>query len=279
MSGTVQAALTQAAARLTAVGVPDAARDARLLMAAALGIPPAQITPRARDPLSERCADVFAHLVAARLSRQPVAQILGVRAFWGREFEITADVLDPRPETETLIARALDGARPARLLDLGTGSGILIVTLLAEWPGSRGTGTDVSAAALAVATRNAARHGVADRADIRQADWFLGVDGPFDLIVSNPPYIPEGEIAALSPDVRDWEPHLALTPGPTGLESYAAIARGLPAALAPGGRALFEIGAGQGADVTAIIRAAGLEARIHADLDGRARVVEAAFAR
>jgi len=280
MNGTVQAALAAAAARLAAAGVPDPARDARVLMAAALGVPPAGLTPRQRDALPPAAAAVFAAHVAARGGRRPAAQILGRREFWGRSFEVTGDVLDPRPETEALVALALQGPAPARLLDLGTGNGAILVTLLAEWPEARGLGSDLSAAALAVAARNAARHGVAVRSEFRRADWTDGLRGPFDLVVSNPPYIPAAELAALAPEVRDWEPRLALTPGPRGVEAYERIAARLAALLDPCGRALFEIGAGQGPAVTALFRRAGfVRVKLHPDLDGRDRVVAVAAAR
>jgi release factor glutamine methyltransferase len=149
------------------------------------------------------------------------------------------------------------------------------VTLLAEWPAARGVGTDIDAAALAVAAANAARHGVSARAEFREADWTGGIDGRFDLVVSNPPYIASDEVDSLAPDVRDWEPRHALTAGPTGLEAYARIAVGLDGVLAPGGRALLEIGAGQGAAVDRLMRDAGFRAvAVHDDLDGRGRVVE-----
>ncbi len=270
---TVQRALSTAAARLAAAGVADPVRDARLLMAAALGIEPGALTPRVGEPLGG-AAVAFEALIAERARRRPVAQILGRRAFWGREFEVTGDVLDPRPETETIVAAALGGRPGARLLDLGTGSGALVVTLLAEWPRAQGLGTDASAAALAVAARNASRHGVAERALFRRADWTAGIAGQFDLVVCNPPYIPAAAVAGLEPDVRDWEPRAALTPGETGLEAYRRIADGLGPLLAPGGRAFFEFGEGQGPDVAAVFAAAGLATgRLLPDLDGRARVL------
>jgi release factor glutamine methyltransferase len=268
------AALAAGAARLKAAGVPDPARDARRLMAAALGIEPGRLV-LADDALPATAAAAFARMVAERARFRPVAQIVGQRAFWGREFAVTANVLDPRPETETLVARALDGPEPATILDLGTGSGAILVTLLAEWPAARGLGTDVDAAALGVAAANAARHGVAARAAFRRADWTEGLGDTFDLVVSNPPYIPAAEVDRLAPDVRDWEPRHALTAGPTGLESYRRIAAGLARVLAPGGRALLEVGAGQGAAVAALVRDAGFSTRLHPDLDGRDRVVEA----
>ena len=271
--GTVQAALTAASARLAAAGVADPVRDARLLMAEALGIEPGALTPRAHDPLGP-AAPAFEALVAERARRRPVAQILGRRAFWGRMFEVTDDVLDPRPETETIIAAALDGRPAGRVLDLGTGSGALLVTLLAEWPDARGLGTDASAAALAVAARNAERHTVAERAAFRLADWTNGIDDTFDLVVCNPPYIPAAAVATLEPDVRDWEPRAALTPGETGLEAYRRIVADLGRLVAPGGRAFFEFGEGQGPEVGAVFEAAGLGPRgLLPDLDGRPRVL------
>ena len=275
MSVTVAEALRAAAVRLTAAGVADATRDARRLMAEALGVSPDRLTLVSSDPMTREAADRLKPMVEARAERHPVSHILGRRAFWGRDFTVTPDVLDPRPETEILIERALSGPPPRRLLDLGTGSGAILVTLLAEWPDGAGTGTDMSDAALAVAAGNARRHGVADRAGFRRADWFDGMDGQFDLIVSNPPYIPRAEIADLAPEVRLHEPATALSPGPEGLEACRRIAGGLARALAPGGRALIEIGAGQGDAARAVFEAAGAgPVVLHPDLDGRDRVVE-----
>jgi release factor glutamine methyltransferase len=203
-----------------------------------------------------------------------VSQILGRRSFWGRDFEVTADVLDPRPETETLIAAALDGRPPASILDLGTGGGAILLTLLAEWPDATGLGVDASAAALAVAERNAARLGLAARACFQRGDWLENLDGRYDLIVCNPPYIAGNAVGALDADVRDWEPYAALSPGPTGLESYRDIAAGLDRHVAPGGRALFEFGAGQAEAVRVVLAAAGFACiDMHRDFDGRERVI------
>lgn len=278
MSPTVGAAIAGAVARLAASGVPAPDRDARLLMAAALGEPAARLTLALGEPLPSAAATAFEARVAERARRRPMAQILGRRAFWGREFEVTSDVLDPRPETETLVAAALAGPAPARVLDLGVGSGAILLTLLAEWPAAHGTGTDASPLALAVAARNAARLGVTGRAMFFPADWGDEVAGRFDLVVSNPPYVPAAAVDGLDPEVRDWEPRMALTPGPTGLEAHARIAAALAALLAPGGRALVEIGAGQGAAAGALFRDAGFAVATHADFDGRARVIEAASA-
>ena len=271
----VQAALSETVALLRASGIAEPARDARLLLAAALGIAPDRVTLALREDMPGPALARLAGLLAERRRFRPMAQILGHRLFWGRRFRVTSDVLDPRPETETLIEAALAGRPPGRILDLGTGSGAILVTLLAEWPGATGSGTDVSEAALEVAAANAAAHGVSGRAEFRRADWLEGLAGRYDLVVSNPPYIAQAELARLAPEVRDWEPALALSPGPTGLESYRRIAAGLGAALVPGGRALFEIGADQGGSVAGILRAAGFGAiSIRRDLDGRDRVIE-----
>jgi release factor glutamine methyltransferase len=204
-----------------------------------------------------------------------VAQITGQRLFWGLPFRVTRDTLDPRPETETLVAEAL--ARPfLKVLDLGTGTGCIVLSCLKGMPMARGVGVDASAPALEVARTNARDLGLADRVRFQQSDWFTGVSGAFDLIVSNPPYIAAEEMAGLAPDVRDWEPHQALTPGGDGLDAYRSIARGSGARLMPGGRLLLEIGPTQGTAVSDLLRAAGLgSVRVLPDMDGRDRVVVA----
>ncbi len=269
----VQAAVAQGAARLAAAGVPDAGRDARWLMAHALGVDTGRLVLMAGDPLLPDVAARFDAMLSARAARQPVAQITGTRAFWGRDFTVTPDVLDPRPETETLVALSL--AEPfARVLDLGTGSGCIIVTLLAERPDARGVGADISVAALAVAGANAARHRVADRLILTPSDWFADLGGTYDLIVSNPPYISADEMADLQPDVRDWEPRHALTDGADGLTAFRAIAAGASSHLSPQGSLIVEIGATQGPAVAAVFTGAGLQdVTVHPDLAGRDRVV------
>lgn len=275
MSGTVQAALRAGVIRLTSAGIQGAGGDARRLMAAALDLDPDRLLLVERDPIAPGTQARFARMIDARARSQPVAQIIGQRIFWGRAFEVTPDVLDPRPETETLIALALGGPGPHRILDLGTGSGALIVTLLAEWSEARGVATDRNAAALDVAARNAVRYGVNARANFLCADWMTGVSEAFDLVVCNPPYLASSEIAALDADVRDWEPYDALTPGPEGIESYRQIAAGLRGVLRSGGRALFEIGPTQAGVVCRMFAAAGMVGlNVHPDLDGRDRVVE-----
>jgi release factor glutamine methyltransferase len=234
-------ALRDAVALLRAAGVEDAARDARLLLAHALDIGADRLTLQVGDALTPAQAAAFGAAVAARAARQPLAQITGRRAFWGRSFRVTRDTLDPRPDTEALVAEAL--TRPfVKMLDLGTGTGCILISCLLGMPVAQGLGTDLSAAALEVARQNAADHGLTTRARFRQADWFSGIAGRYDLIVSNPPYITAAEMAALAPEVRDWEPHSALTPGCDGLEAYRILARGAPARLMAGGRLLLEIG-------------------------------------
>jgi release factor glutamine methyltransferase len=265
-------------ARLRAAGIGDAPRDARLLLAHAAGIAPDRLALHLSDPVPPGILPRWQAALAARVARQPVSQITGSRLFWGRSFRVTPDTLDPRPETETLIAEAL--ARPfARVLDLGTGTGCILITLLAERPGATGTGTDISPAALAVAAENARAFGLADRATFRHSDWFdgaAGLEGPWDLILSNPPYIGADEIAGLAPEVRDWEPRGALTPGADALAAYRQIAPSAARRLAPGGRLIVEIGAGQGPAVAAILAEAGLsDIAVRPDMDGRDRIVAA----
>ncbi|MBO6601873.1 MAG: peptide chain release factor N(5)-glutamine methyltransferase [Roseicyclus sp.] len=269
----MQTALTAGRDRLRAAGLDGADRDARWLMAGALGVPPDRVILRLQDPLGDPAARSFETAIARRLDREPVSHILGGRWFYGRWFRVTRDVLDPRPETETLVDLALS-APFSTVLDLGTGTGCILLSLLAVRPGATGLGTDISPEALAVADRNATGLGLSDKLDLRLSDWTADVTGRFDLIVSNPPYISAAEMADLAPDVRDHEPHLALTDGGDGLAAYRAITAGAPHHLARGGRLLVEIGWTQGPAVSALFRAAGLEEiAVHSDMDGRPRVV------
>lgn len=268
-------ALRRAIPLLQDAGIEDAARDARVLLAHALGIAHDRLTLHLPDEMTEPQAGLYDQALAARIARQPVAQIIGRRVFWGLSFRVTTDTLDPRPETEVLVAEAL--TRPfLKVLDLGTGTGCILLSCLKGMPMARGVGTDISDAALRVAMGNTRDLGLEARARFRKADWFVGVTGAFDLIVSNPPYIAAEEMPELSPEVRDWEPHLALTPGGDGLDAYRVIARGAGARLMPGGRLLVEIGPSQGQAVAALFASVGLsEVRILTDLDGRDRVVAA----
>lgn len=225
--------------------------------------------------LAEETGAEFSALVARRVAREPFSHIAGYRDFWKYRFRVTADVLDPRPETETLVQLALEEPYE-KVLDLGTGSGCIVISLLAERPEARGVGTDVSERAVLVAGENAAAIGVADRLILPLSDWFDDVGGTYDLIVSNPPYIAASEMAELSPEVRDHEPRAALTDEADGLSAYRAIAAGAPAHLAPGGRLLVETGPTQAEAVREIFLTAGLaEVTVHPDLDGRDRVIAA----
>ena len=268
-----QDALPAAVARLAAAGVADPPRDARKLLAFAMGLTADRLTLHLQDALTGDASARFEAALAARSLRQPVAQIIGTRDFYGRSFQVTRDVLDPRPDTETLVAAAL-GEPFARVLDLGTGSGAILISLLAEAPQARGLGVDISPAALQIARANAERLGVALRAQFALSDWFSAVTGRFDLIVANPPYIADAEIGGLDPEVRDWEPRAALCPGGDGLAPYRVIAGRVAGHLEPGGRLLVEIGAGQGPAVAALWQGAGLrDIVVLPDLDGRDRVV------
>jgi release factor glutamine methyltransferase len=224
-------------------------------------------------------------LTARRVLREPMAYILGEREFWGLPFKVSPAVLVPRPDSETLIEAALallpERQRPWRILDLGLGSGCLLLTLLHEYPNASGVGLEVSEEALAVAQANADALGVAARArliagDWRQTDWQGRLGGPFDLLVSNPPYIEAGAIEWLMPEVARFEPKLALDGGPDGLVAYRTIATAAPALVVPGGRLLVEAGEGQAAEISRIFASAGLAIEVPwKDLAGIDRVVSA----
>jgi len=264
--------LAEAVTKLRTAGVEGAARDARLLLAHARGIAPERLILEMESEGDATTVARFGDLIARRAMREPLSHLTGLRAFWGRDFHVSPAVLDPRPETETLIAAALQ-APFRRVLDLGTGSGAILITLLAENPGATGLGVDLSPEALGVAQSNADRLGVAQRASLQQSDWFCAVEGQFDLIVSNPPYIAAAEMPDLAPEVHNWEPHLALTPGGDGLDAYRALIPGLPAHMSSGARVLLEIGPTQGPEVLDLLGRAGLaETGILRDLDGRDRV-------
>lgn len=266
--------------RLEAAGITDGYQDATRLFLHALTqargsrVQRHHLAAHLMQPAPPELVAVFDQMVTARAARQPVSQIIGRRAFWNHDFRVTRDTLDPRPETETLVAAALELPWKS-VLDLGTGTGAILISLLAERSGTRGMGTDLSDAALAVARENAAEIGVA--ADFMRADWFQGVTGRFDLIVTNPPYIALDEMADLSPEVRDWEPRSALTDEGDGLGAYRIIVAGARDHLSPGGRILCEIGWTQGAAIAALFQAAGAQTRVIPDLDGRDRVISARF--
>ena len=238
--------------------------DAELLMAHALGIPREQLLLNRLDSATPHS---FGPLLARRLAHEPIAYITGTRAFWTIELAVGPGVLVPRADSETLLDAALahfGKAGPRRILDLGTGPGTLLLAALDQWPGATGLGVDASPEALAYATRNAATLGLATRAEFRTGDWATGLDGVFDLILSNPPYI--GADEPLPAEVRAHEPGMALFAGADGLDDYRRIAPQLPALLAPGGAAILEIGSTQAPAVTALLAAHGLAVALRHDL-------------
>ena len=267
-------------------GINSAETDARLLMAYALGVDRAELIANGGRALTVEQAEAIDALAARRLKREPVARIFGHKEFWSLSLQIGPAVLVPRPETETVVEAALDavarGAPPMtqlRILDIGTGSGALLLALLSELANAVGTATDISAAALDVARANAERSGLAGRCTFIACDIAAGVPGPFDLIVSNPPYVVHGEIASLAPEVRDYDPALALDGGADGLDGYRAIAAQARGLLAPGGKLIVELGAGQEAAVRALFTNAGLTAAaVLNDLAGIPRALTATVA-
>lgn len=270
--------------RSAAIGEPDA--DARVLVGHALHLDRARLIAQLDRNLEAREINVISGLAARRLRREPVSRILGEKEFWSLPLTVTPDVLVPRPETETIVEGALDfvvrgGLRmeKLRVLDIGTGSGALLLALLSELPDAIGTGTDTSAAALQVAQANAARCGLAARCNFVVSDVASGVQVPFDLVVSNPPYIARSEIASLAPEVREYDPVVALDGGDDGLATYRGIAAQARQFLAAGGRLFVEIGAGQEPAVRAIFVDSGLTVGVaRNDLAGIPRVLGAGFA-
>ncbi|HJS10910.1 MAG TPA: peptide chain release factor N(5)-glutamine methyltransferase [Sphingopyxis sp.] len=266
----VASALRDAARRLAAVS--DTPRlDAELLMAYALGVERQALL---LDPARFAVPEGFAGLIDRRLRHEPVAYIVGYRDFWTIRLQVGAGALIPRPDSETLIEAAArhfgDGA-PSHVLDLGTGPGTLLLAALAEWPRATGLGIDASDAALAYARANADALGLADRSEFRSGDWSAGLDGQFDLILCNPPYIADSE--ELMPDVAGHEPAGALFAGADGLDDYRRIIPDLPRILAPGGLAALEIGHRQHILVRELAETAGFKVACRQDLGGRDRAL------
>lgn len=272
--------MRDAARRLHEAGVENAPRDARLLLAHALGVEPVEVIVREMDAVDPVQLTAYEALVQRRLAGEPVSRIRGWREFYGRKFVLTPHVLDPRPETELLVEEGLARLpQDGRVLDLGVGSGCILLSLLAERGDCSGTGVDVSAAALDVARQNAALLGVAARASFIEGGWdaAAGAGEEFDLVLSNPPYIVEGDMAALPREVREHDPVVALTPGGDGLGAYRAILGFKDRVLKRGGWLGFEFGASQGEAVRALMEAAGLtDVTVRRDLAGHER---AAFGR
>jgi len=261
--------------------------DARLLLCHAARLTQETYVAASDRPLNEEAASRFDAMIARRLQGEPVSRIVGAKEFYGRTFAVDVHTLDPRPDTETLIDAVLDTLRcerrreePLRILDLGTGTGCILLTLLAELPLARGIGSDASAGALEISRRNAEELGVGDRAGFVAGDWFEPIEGRFDIVVSNPPYIASAEIAGLSREVS-YDPLLALDGGEDGLDAYRRIAAGLARHLNPGGMVFLEIDETQGGAVLGLLRGAGLRIEagrsVWADLGGRQRCVGVRF--
>lgn len=245
---TIRDLLHDAADRLGEAGVEGGRLDARILLARAMKISREQLIVADRRPSAEEAAE-FQAMIDRRAVREPLAYITGHKEFWSLDFQVGPGVLIPRPDTETLIEAALalfpDRMAPLTIADLGTGSGALLIAALKEFPEARGFGFERSPDALRYARSNLETHGLGSRAEILAADWSAAPEAGFDLILSNPPYIPASEIDALDPEVRLHEPRAALDGGADGLDSYRSLARILPRLLRPGGTALLELGQGQ----------------------------------
>ena len=271
--------IARASSLLVAAGIPaeDAALDAEVLARHALGWDRGTLLAHGREPAPADFAPAFDALVARRINREPVAQIVGRREFWGRDFKVTTDVLVPRPETELIVEEALAFAEEHEyrtVVDVGTGSGCLAISLACELPDIRVLAVDISDAALALAQRNAELHAVADRVTFQRADVLDGVDGPFDLVLSNPPYLAASEAPLLQPEVARFEPYGALFGGGDGLDVIRRLLHDTPRVLARGGRLILECGMGQDRAVADAAVAEGWKVlRIRDDLQGIPRTL------
>lgn len=274
-AGAIARALTE---RFTAAGIDTARLDARLLVAEVLGVAPDRVALAPDTPLSPAQAAQVEALAARRAAREPMSHILGRRGFWTLTLKVTADTLDPRGDTETLVEAVLnripDRAAPLRVVDFGTGTGAIVLALLSELPNATGIAVDKSPAALEVARENAITLGLAPRTRFVLSDWGSELDERADVIVSNPPYIPDQDIDALEPEVAGYEPRLALAGGSDGLECYRRLVPQMARMVRPGGIVAVEVGAGQADDVAELFRAAGLHGPALArDLGGVDRCV------
>lgn len=251
----------EGATRLRKAGVEDAEADARILLLHAANVDAAKLISFDGAAVPEGLAARYERLIVRRSSGEPVARILGEKEFWSLCFKLGAETLVPRPETETVVEASLaaigDRKRVLRLLDLGTGTGAILAALLTELPNATGLAADKSEAALHVARENFRNLSLGPRVSYLCGDWAEAIDGTFDLIVSNPPYIASKELALLSPEVREHDPRFALEAGPDGLDAYRAIVNQLPERLAKGGKAVLELGQGQEEAVSALVLATG----------------------
>jgi release factor glutamine methyltransferase len=281
---TIEAARRILAARFNAEGIDSAALDARMLIGAVLNLDLTGLIASAARQLSATEAELIADFARRRSDGEPVARILGHKEFWGLQLRLSPDTLVPRPDTETVVelALAMPRATPVsdarlRIADIGTGSGAILLALLHELPEAFGIGTDVSIASLRTARRNAADLGLAERAAFVACDYAAALSGPFDLIVSNPPYVRSSDIADLANEVRDHDPHRALDGGADGLDAYRVLIPQAARLLGPGGALVVEAGRGQSPDIEGLMTAAGLTlaGQPRADLAGILRAVAA----
>lgn len=275
---TLSGELRRAAECLREAGVPDAMVDARILAAAAFGLSREDMLLEPHRPVDIKAQARFRCMIDQRCDRAPVARIIGVREFRSLDFRLGAETLEPRPDSETVVEMAVSYGRvmpgAVRILDLGTGTGCLLLSVINELPNATGVGSDIAPGAVETASQNAASLGLADRVRFVRADWTDGIDGPFDVILSNPPYISTAEIAELSPEVAMYDPSSALDGGDDGLEAYRALARQVRDVMSPRGVVVLEIGAGQKEDVTGIFEARGFElVGTRTDLGGHVRAL------
>ena len=275
---TLVTAWKAAQTRLKAGRIDSPAIDARLLLEVAAGVGRTDILTDPHRALTVDQAAAYAAMIDRRLKREPVSRILGRKGFWKIMLNVTPDVLSPRPDTEALLDVVLLAYPPQaafQMIDLGTGSGAILLATLAERPAARGVGTDISSEALAVAKENSANLGLDGRAVFLRTEWAAGFGAAeFDLVVSNPPYIPSGDIAGLDPEVREHDPHLALDGGPDGLQAYRDLAPEIRRILKPAGVFAVEIGFDQGPQVKALFEAAGFaDVKVVKDLSNRDRVI------
>lgn len=279
---TVGGLLDRSVARLMAAGIAEPRREARLILALALAIEPAKVLGWPEHPVEPRLAAAAETLIARRAQGEPISRLRGKREFWSLDFALSPDTLDPRPDSETLITAALadipDRTAPLRVVDFGTGTGCLLLALLSELPRATGLGIDIAPGAVAVAQGNAVALGLAGRVEFRIGNWDARIDGPADVILANPPYIPSSEIGRLPREVSAFDPRTALDGGPDGLSAYRALGAAIRGLLRPAGKAYIEIGAGQGLQVARVFGEAGLTvAAVCRDLAGFERCVVATF--
>lgn len=284
MAATIGQALAAARLRLREVGIPDAGLDARVLVGQALGLSASDLIGHPERALTDAGRQRIEALLDRRLRREPVAYITGGREFWSLPLSVTPAALIPRPDSETLIEAVLDDvgdrSAPLRIVDLGTGSGCLVLALLRELANATAVAVDRSAAALHLARMNALALGLANRLRFVASDWTSALAGPFDIVVTNPPYVATAEWPGLAPEIRLFEPQAALLGGDDGLSAYRRIVPDLPRILAPQGRAYLECGHDQGDRIAELLRGHGFAAiTVQADLGGRARCISASLTR